>query len=379
MSRSLPALDSITGCVLLGPRGSTLGELKFSSALLIGTWASSRLNTGQLLYTAEILQAVYYFSNFKDDGWRMKLSPSSSTPSLQWENTLAYIFTLYLTLVWIKDEKSDLAYLSKQNWPQPVSLSLSKAFWYSGIGVFRKRTRLGFGGLTVPRPQGPYQGQSLRNGCTNTETHFPESICSVWIVTQVSADLIIAAALVYEFQKAKSKFLEGRRRIHNTLDRLILLTIQTGSATAVIAVMAFITFLINNETNMCAGIMFPLGRVYVLSMLLNLNIRVSGNGGSSQGTSRTGTSGRDRGPIVFVHDTGTTHTDGLGGVRKSFLRIALFSTLTFCAKNPEAVFRQGSNGTFKSGSTRSHTAEDPPTEIEMMAIDSSKKQSELLV
>ncbi|KAJ7790720.1 hypothetical protein B0H13DRAFT_1936168 [Mycena leptocephala] len=61
MSTSLPPLDSITG------------ELRFSSPPLVGTWASSRLATGQLLYTAEMLQAVYYFRNFKNDYWMLKM------------------------------------------------------------------------------------------------------------------------------------------------------------------------------------------------------------------------------------------------------------------------------------------------------------------
>ncbi|KAJ7829627.1 hypothetical protein B0H13DRAFT_2372447 [Mycena leptocephala] len=49
MSTSLPPLDSITG------------------APLVGTWASS------LLYTAEMLQAVYYFRDLKKDNWKLKM------------------------------------------------------------------------------------------------------------------------------------------------------------------------------------------------------------------------------------------------------------------------------------------------------------------
>lgn len=66
----------------------------------------------KLLYTAEVLQAVHYFSNFKKDDWKLKvslvhsnlalllselggrplsLSLLASTQSLPWEIMLVYI------------------------------------------------------------------------------------------------------------------------------------------------------------------------------------------------------------------------------------------------------------------------------------------------
>ncbi|KAJ7860078.1 hypothetical protein B0H14DRAFT_3863875 [Mycena olivaceomarginata] len=241
------------------------------------------------------------------------------TVSAVGEYACVYLYTV--------SHAGDLAYLSKQNWGIPLYTIATTcvAILVQSFLVFRywRFTNNTISVVLLSVVILVAFGSGLASGLVvllfpalkdRTKVRVSGTI---WIFTQVSADLIIAAALVYEFQKANQSFWRaGVGAIHNTLDHLVLLTIQTGSATAVIAVTAFITFLINNETNICAGIMFPLGRVYVLSMLLNLNIRVSGDGGSSQGTSRTGTSGRDRGPIVFFHDTGTTHTDGLGGVRK---------------------------------------------------------------
>ncbi|KAJ7937781.1 hypothetical protein B0H13DRAFT_2302251 [Mycena leptocephala] len=89
----------------------------------------------------------------------------------------------------------------------------------------------------------------------------------VWIFTQVAADSIIGA-LVYEFQRQnQSSWRAGVSAIQNTLTRLVVLTLQTGSATAVIAVAALIIFLINDDTNISVGTMYSLGRVYVLSMV----------------------------------------------------------------------------------------------------------------
>ncbi|KAJ7804104.1 hypothetical protein B0H14DRAFT_3775594 [Mycena olivaceomarginata] len=306
-----------------------------------------------------MLQAVYYFLKFKDDDWRLK--------------TLVTVAFVIDTV-----SNSDLAYLSKANWAIPLYIICTScvAILVQSFLAFRywrltNNTILvvllfmlilvafggtfisGLGGRTFPPP--------TRTRCTNIETHFTESICRVWLVAQVSVDVIIAGALVYEFQKAKSRFLKGRRRIHDTLNRLVVLTIQTGSATALIAVAAAITFLINDETNIPTGVMYSVGRVYVLSMLLNLNIRASANEKSTQDTSRIATSGRDPGTIAFAHDAGTSHADDLGGVEFRSATVLIDS-------------RQDSNGTFQSISTQSHTAE-----IEMTVTNSSKKQSESLL
>ncbi|KAJ7330511.1 hypothetical protein DFH08DRAFT_1022809 [Mycena albidolilacea] len=357
MSTSLPPLDSTTG------------------APLIGTWASS------LLYTAEMLQAVSYFRKFKDDDLRLK--------------TLVTVAFAIDTVSVLADYACVYLYTITHAGHSPVHrmhrLCRSPSPKFPGIQI------LAFVSDPILQPRGP---SNPANSSTNNTivvvllsmlilVAFGGTLVSglgvvlfpafkdrrkvrvagtVWLVTQVSVDLIIAGAFVYQFQKAKSKFLKGRRRIHNTLNRLVVLTIQTGSATAVIAVAALITFLIDVESNVPTGIMYIVGRIYVLTMLLNLNIRGSVNEESSQGTSRIATSGRDRDreTIAFVHGAGTSHTDDLGGVQFRRAIVHIDS-------------RQDSNGTFKSSSTRSHTAEDPPAEIEVTATDSSKKQSELLV
>ncbi|KAJ7280914.1 hypothetical protein C8J57DRAFT_1464268 [Mycena rebaudengoi] len=64
--------------------------------------------------------------------------------------------------------------------------------------------------------------------------------------------------------------------LNSVLDRLVALTIRTGTATATLAVATVIAYLLNEETNVPVGIAFALGRVYVLSMLGNLNVRRSG-------------------------------------------------------------------------------------------------------
>ncbi|KAJ7730282.1 hypothetical protein B0H14DRAFT_3518119 [Mycena olivaceomarginata] len=199
---------------------------------------------GILLYTAEILQAVYYFSNFKDDGWRIKTLVA-----------VAFVIDTVSAMgeyaCYTVSHAGDLAYLSKQNWGLPLYTIATTcvAILVQSFLVFRywRFTNNTIFVVLLSVVILVAFGSGLASGLAvllfpalRDRTKLRVS-GTVWIVTQVSADLIIAAALVYEFQKAKSKFSEGWRRIHNTLDRLVLLTIQTGSATAVIAVTAFIT------------------------------------------------------------------------------------------------------------------------------------------
>ncbi|KAJ7212684.1 hypothetical protein GGX14DRAFT_393576 [Mycena pura] len=108
---------------------------------------------------------------------------------------------------------------------------------------------------------------------------------TVWLVAQAVTDLGIALALLWEFSKVKTTSKETRC----LLNQLVTRTIQTGTAGATVAVAALIAYLVNDESNgaplrlrpgrahqhcpVAVGIAYCLGRVYVLTMLLNLNTR----------------------------------------------------------------------------------------------------------
>ncbi|KAJ6488003.1 hypothetical protein C8R45DRAFT_263098 [Mycena sanguinolenta] len=278
MSTALPRLDAITG------------------APLIGTWASS------LLYMAEFLQALKYFRNFKKDHWKLKLYVAVAfaidTISAVGDYACVYLYTI--------THAGDPVYLSKQNWAVPLYLIstscvavLVQSFLTLQYWRFTKNTLLVcFLSILI---LGAFGG-GLSSGLTIVL--FPAfkdrdkiySSGTFFIVIQSSADLIIAGAFVWEFMRAKSLFKDQQRRINNVLNRLVLRTIQTGTATAFIAVLSLVVFLINDETNIPVGIMFPLGRVYVLSMLMNLNIRDSVR-------SKNWTSAGQQGTLAFAHST----------------------------------------------------------------------------
>ncbi|KAJ7281097.1 hypothetical protein C8J57DRAFT_1711962 [Mycena rebaudengoi] len=72
-------------------------------ALLVGTWANS------VLYTIEIIQAVYFYRNFKHDNWMLKLLVSSAIAIdsvSMFANYASYTITHW----------GDLAYLQNQYW-----------------------------------------------------------------------------------------------------------------------------------------------------------------------------------------------------------------------------------------------------------------------
>ncbi|KAF7366261.1 hypothetical protein MSAN_00882300 [Mycena sanguinolenta] len=276
-------------------KGRALNEYS-SSALLIGTWA------GSLLYMAELLQAVYYFRTFKDN-WKLKsyiaIAFAVDTISAVADYICVYLYTI--------THAGDLAYLTKQNWPVPLYIisTTTVAFLAQSFLAFRywrmtKNTLfvcflsiliLGAvgGGFSAGFTVALFPAYKDRNKARISG--------AAWIVTQVSADLIIAGALVRELMKAKSLF-KGQRRINNVLNRMIFHTIQTGTVTAAMTVLALVAFLINDETNIPVGIIYPpRPRLFMIFQLINLNIRDSGR--SKNSTISVG----QRGQLVSAHGT----------------------------------------------------------------------------
>ncbi|KAJ6526739.1 hypothetical protein B0H19DRAFT_1385617 [Mycena capillaripes] len=311
---SLPRLDSLTG------------------ALLLGTWASS------LLYTSELLQAVYYFRRFKNDDWKLKTlvitAFSIDTVSMLGDYACVYLYAI--------THAGELDYLTKQNWGVPlyiISTNFVAILVQSYLAIrywrFTNNTILvAFLFLLILATF----GGGLSSGLTvvlfpaykdRTKVRISGTF---WIITQVAADLTIAVAFVREFLKANSMSTDKRQGINNKLNRLVALAIQTGSATAAISTAALVAFLINDQTNIPAGFMFSLGRTYVLSMLLNLNIRAQ---------------------EVVKH----CNTNVISSVR--FLTIPT----------------PNSSGSDNSNSTTSATAETASSEIEMTAMESKSSKT----
>ncbi|KAJ6534522.1 hypothetical protein DFH09DRAFT_122172 [Mycena vulgaris] len=258
MSDSLPDLNTITG------------------VLLIATWANS------FLYVAELIQVRYYFRHFKHDDWKLKTLVSVAllfdTVSTVGDYACVYLYTI--------THASDPGYLAGQHWPIVllifttavisvlVQSFLVVRYWWLTRNILV--TLLSFFLSIV--------AFGCAFACGVIVTKFPafkerERVripTMIWLETAAVADLSIAAALLWELKKARLTLVDRR----SVLDRLAILTIQTGTATATLAVATVIAFLLKEETTIPTGIVYTLGRVYVLSMLANLNIRWSGRSAS---------------------------------------------------------------------------------------------------
>ncbi|KAF7335169.1 hypothetical protein MSAN_02350100 [Mycena sanguinolenta] len=329
MSTTLPPLDSLTG------------------ALLIGTWASS------LLYMAELLQVIKYFRTYKKDDWKLKsyvaIAFAIDTISATADYACVYLYTI--------THAGDRMYMAKQNWGMPLYIisTTTVALMVQSFLAFlywrfpeKNMILVCFLSILILAAF----GGGLASGLTIVL--FPafkdrskvRISGTVWIITQVSADLIIAGALVREFVKAKSVF-KGQRRINSVLKRLVSQTIQTGTATAVIAVLALVVFLYDDETNIPVGILYISGRVYILTMLINLNIREFPRRAPNAGT----TSGQ-RETVRIAHGTTYNLTELYPSEPDSNTSGSVKSSLLLSASQPSASISQ-----------------TQPPEIEMVPID----------
>ncbi|KAJ7205482.1 hypothetical protein GGX14DRAFT_568820 [Mycena pura] len=276
--------------------------------LLIGTWANS------LLYTAELFEIKYYFSHFRNDEWKLKtlviVAFLIDTVSTLGDYACVYLYTI--------THAGDPAYLADQHWPIPlyifttaviailVQSYLALRYWrFKNIAVtliilfliitaFGVICAIGVFIALFPAVKVRYK---------------VEIAAGIWLVTEAVTDLSISAALLWEFRKARRNLIETQRPLNGALDRLVAVTIQTGTVTATIAVAALIAYLLKQESNIGVGFGFTLGRAYMLSMLANLNVRRSGKSPSSTGRSP------GRMPMTF----GTMSTDDPGTIRASFL------------------------------------------------------------
>ncbi|KAJ7831688.1 hypothetical protein B0H14DRAFT_3463863 [Mycena olivaceomarginata] len=257
----------------------------FTQTLLIGTWANS------FLYAAELYQARYYFRHFKHDDWKLK--------TLVW---FAFLFDTICTVsdyAWVYlytiTHAGDPVYLTGQPWTVPLHLFTSAMvailvqsflvvrYWW----ITRKILITLLNSLLIIATLG---GSFAVGVMTALFPAFKdrEKVAIpvlIWLATEAVVDIDIAATLLWQLRKARPNLVETR----SVLDRLVTLTIQTGTATATLSVGGLVAFFLKEESNVPVCMVYTLGRVYMLSMLANLNIRRSGrsapvdSGGVSSG------------------------------------------------------------------------------------------------
>ncbi|KAJ7694521.1 hypothetical protein B0H14DRAFT_2987421 [Mycena olivaceomarginata] len=122
---------------------------------------------------------------------------------------------------------------------------------------------------------------------------------ALWLVIDlvVDAGIVVGATLgVQEGQGDSERDTERTRPADRGQSRAELRPRRAGGA--------LIAYFINPETNIPGGILFLLGRVYVITLLSNLNIRKSAKSFSTTGTSSgPGTIGGEPGPLTLTRWT----------------------------------------------------------------------------
>ncbi|KAJ6506893.1 hypothetical protein C8R45DRAFT_1090556 [Mycena sanguinolenta] len=270
MSLPLPALDTLTGC------------------LLIGTWASS------LLYMLEIFQSVYYFQHFAHDDWKSKtlvtFALAVDSLSLIGEYICIYEYTIAHAV--------DLEYLATVHWPVPlygftagVLGALVQAFLLFRYWRFTQKTVIAIFLALAITISPPTQFGSLFTASlmltlyTSLKDRQKLGIpMAFWLLTELVVDAGIASVLLWEFRKAKEILIKTPRCTDSALDRVTAVTIQSGAAAATLAGGGLMAYFTAPKSNLPLAILYSLGHVYVITLLSNLNARKSG---SSLSTTRT--------------------------------------------------------------------------------------------
>ncbi|KAJ7777472.1 hypothetical protein B0H14DRAFT_3508113 [Mycena olivaceomarginata] len=214
MSLSLPALDTLTGVIL------------------IGTWASS------LLYSLEIIQGVYYFRHFEHDDWKFKTLVMVALVV----DGLSFIGDYICVYEYTITHAGDLEYLVTVHWPLPlygfttgVLGVLVQTFLIFRYWRFTQKTVIAlFLSLAMIISFGSVFTCSLMLTLyTDLKDRQKFKIpMALWLVTEVAVDVGITSVLLREFRKAKGILIETR----SALDRLTAVTVQSGAAAATLAI-----------------------------------------------------------------------------------------------------------------------------------------------
>ncbi|KAJ6506973.1 hypothetical protein C8R45DRAFT_1090624 [Mycena sanguinolenta] len=237
----------------------------------------------------EIIQSVYYFQHFVHDDWKFKtlVTVALAVDSLSLIGDYICIYEYTVT------HAGDLEYLATVHWPIPlygfttgVLGALVQTFLLLRYWRFTQKTIIAiFLALAIIISFGSVFTASLMLTLYTSlkdRQRFRIPI-ALWLLTEVVVDAGIASVLLWEFRTVRGILAETRA--NSALDRLTAVTIQSGAAAATLAGGGLMAYYIKPESNLPLVFLYPLGRVYVITLLSNLNVRKSGKSSPTTGTS----------------------------------------------------------------------------------------------
>ncbi|KIK79895.1 hypothetical protein PAXRUDRAFT_833871 [Paxillus rubicundulus Ve08.2h10] len=98
----------------------------------------------------------------------------------------------------------------------------------------------------------------------------PASVFTAVQAVAAAVDITISSGLVYLLYRSREQALRGSRTV---IQKLVILTINTGMWTALFAIFTFVTILAFKNTLIYAALYFPLCPLYCNTVLANLNAR----------------------------------------------------------------------------------------------------------
>jgi len=238
-------------------------------SLLVFSWINC------FLYALELAAVVYYFRKYGRDSLTLKGAVGACLV-LDTLCTIANNVGVYRYTVtnWGVE-----AYLSQQEWPIPLYLictGLVAAIVQSFLIIRYKNLS---GNLIVCAPLFVLMLASLAGSLATGIMIIRASSLSaraalkipviIWFTLSAALDCSISGLLIWCLRSGKTQYKSSQ------IERLTSVTVQTGSMTAIVALVILAVYLDNPQGNVATGFGQCLGRLYTISMMWNLIIRKS--------------------------------------------------------------------------------------------------------
>ncbi|KAM0749465.1 hypothetical protein T439DRAFT_357803 [Meredithblackwellia eburnea MCA 4105] len=259
-------------------------------SILIGTWANT------VLFTIELILAWRYFTRYRD-GFII-LGPlllAIVVDALSTTSVMAGVY-LYTITHW-----GDFTFLLVQH---PTS-----SVWLFTTGFSANYESSGSSGprcFLVALSLSSLGGTIWATKVLNQYPHYSdrkklERPITIWLVLSAVADVTIAASLVYQIWAIQRRLrTEYESEVSGVVRKVVIRTIETGSATAAVASVGLGVYLNDPEANISVAIAYTLGRLYTISMLLSLLGRQTEHRNTGNSSSQGGGGASSTGKSVFA-------------------------------------------------------------------------------
>jgi len=256
-------------------------------SLLVSSWCNSALVTVECvqlspqpdypnaLRSPRVLQFLFYLKNYSGDGWIIKTVLVMAI-GFDFASSVGVYSSIYLYSI---THFGDVLFASSTVWGLPLctlatglTAMICRSFLnWRLLRLTHNPIICGFIGALTMASLGAAFATCIELVTVNSlsQRHDLKKFIICWLVTSVTADLILAGCLVWFLQSMKSSF----EHTDFLLTRLTRRAVETGSVTTFFSLAALVLYFVMPRTNVDAAILMILGRIYTLTTLSNLNQR----------------------------------------------------------------------------------------------------------